>query len=345
MIFQRRSSPLPREATEPMTSSTLTGLFRLLADPTRLRVLGLLAREELAVGELARVLGQSASRLGNHLRQLREADLVVDRKEGTWTFVSLAKNDALPAELWAAVESELATAPDTQADLARLAEVLEERRARSRAYFDRVAPEWDVIGSDFQSGIARHQVASSLVERSLVVADVGCGTGYLSRAIAPLVSKVILVDHAPGMLEAARAGLADLECELEFRRGEIDALPIEDGEVDAVVAGMVLHHAPDPVAFFREAARVLRPGGSLVIEDLTPHREAWMREAMADLRLGLDPRDLVSRLEALGFTDVAHEPVEDAYTPERPDGVRVELPLFLIRAKRGTRTDNPEIDS
>ena len=210
--------PTPKKAAiTTMPSTTLPGLFRLLADPTRLRVLGLLGKEELAVGELARVLGQSPSRLGNHLRQLREAGLVEDRKEGTWTFVSLATSGALPPELWSAVETELASAPDIQADLARLAEVLEERRARSRSYFDRVAPEWDVIGSDFKSGAARHRVAAHLVDRGLVVADVGCGTGYLSRAIAPLVSRVILIDHAPGMLDAARRVAAQRFGDLEHQ--------------------------------------------------------------------------------------------------------------------------------
>ncbi len=315
-------------------TQTLPGLFRLLADPTRLRVLGLLAREELAVGELARVLGLSTSRLSNHLRQLREAELVQDRKEGTWTFVSLRRGAALPDDLWAAVETELARAPETAEDVERLGAVLDERRKRSRSYFDKVASEWDVIGSDFKTGAARARVAANLVSPSLVVADVGCGTGYLAKSLGTIVSKLILVDHAPAMLERARANLAEAKCQLEFRQGEIDALPLADEEVDCVMAGLVLHHAPDPTAFFREARRVLKPGGVLVVEDLLPHREAWMRDTMADLRLGLDPRDLESRLRASRFHDIVTESVDDAYTPEHPEGARVELPLFLIRARK-----------
>ncbi|NRA96588.1 MAG: metalloregulator ArsR/SmtB family transcription factor [Planctomycetes bacterium] len=322
-------------------TTTLPELFRLLADRTRLRGLGLRGREELAVGELASVLGLSASRLGNHLRQLREAGLVQDRKEGTWTFVSLRKNGALPSELWVAVEAELARSTDTKTDIERLAEVLEARRHRSRAYFDQVAPEWDMIGSDFRTGVARARVAASLVPSGLVVADVGCGTGYLASGLASLVSRIILVDHAPGMLEAAKQNLEGSRCELEFRCGEIDDLPLADGEVDAILAGMVLHHAPDPTAFFREASRVLKPGGVLVAEDLLPHREAWMRDTMADLRLGMEPRDLTARLTDVGFVDIIHESVEDAYTPEHPDGARVELPLFLIRARKGP-SESPE---
>ncbi|MAE96538.1 MAG: ArsR family transcriptional regulator [Deltaproteobacteria bacterium] len=318
------------------TPSTLPTLFRLLSDRTRLRVLGLLGQEELGVSELARILSLSASRLSNHLRLLREAGLVHDRKEGTWTFVRLNR-EGLPAELWAAVESELERSDEGRVDRTTLQEVLEERRARSRAFFDRVAPVWDVIGSDFASGAARQRVAASLVAPHLVVADVGCGTGYLAQTLAPLVARLILVDHAPGMLSAAERNLAESPCVLEFRQGEIDALPLVDDEADAVLAGLVLHHAPDPTAFFKEAHRVLRPGGVLVVEDLLPHKEGWMRETMADLRLGLDPRDLTARLLEVGFDDPVVESVEDAYTPERPDGVRVELPLFLLRCRKRTR--------
>jgi len=316
------------------TTTPLPALFRILGDQSRLRVLGLLGREELSVSELARILGLSPSRLGNHLRILREAGLVRDRKEGNWTFVRLNREGALPTDLWAAVEEELSRSPSTVADIESLEEVLEERRSKSRTYFDKVAPEWDVIGSDFRTGAGRQRVAASLVAPDLVVADVGCGTGYLSQALAPLVRHLILVDHAPAMLDTARRNLTEQSCTLEFRRGEIDRLPIQNEEVDGVVAGMVLHHAPDPTAFFREAFRALKPGGILVVQDLLPHREAWMRERMADLRLGLDPRDLERRLVEVGFGPPSVEALEDDHIPEQPDGSRAELPLFLIRSRK-----------
>lgn len=318
------------------TLQTLPSLLRILGDRTRLRTLWLLAREPLGVGELARILGVTAPRLSNHLRILREAGLITDRKEGSWTFVSLAKekDSALPTDLWNAVRRLSLESADHQEDEARLVEVLEARRAKSRAFFDRVAAEWDVIGSDFRTGIARQRVAASLVPRQLCVADVGCGTGYLAQAVAPLVSHMILVDHSPAMLEKAQRNLAGQRTKLEFRQGELDALPLKNGEVDAILAGLVLHHVPDLLAFAKEALRALKPGGTLVIEDLLPHTEGWMREAMADLRLGLSPDEIQSLLDAAGFIEPMVELLEDSYRPSRKEGGTVDLPLFIVRARK-----------
>lgn len=314
--------------------SQLPGLLRLLADRTRLRVLALVAREELSVGELARILGLSASRLGNHLRLLREAELITDRKEGAWSFVRLAAEGPMPPALWETVTGLLESDPEFLGDASRLRTALEARRARSRRYFDRVATEWDVIGSDFQTGAGRQRVAASLVSPHLTVADVGCGTGHLSSAFSPLVREIILVDHSPAMLDRARKNLEGSRARLDFRQGELDRLPMRDGEVDAVVAGMVLHHAPDLTAFVREAWRSLRPGGVLVALDLLPHGEGWLRESMADLRLGIVPDDLARLLREIGFEDIVIETLEDRYTPGRSDGVRAELPLFLLRGRK-----------
>ena len=318
--------------TTASTHLDLPALLKLLSDETRLRVLGLAALQELGVGELAEILAISSSRLANHLRLLREAELILDRKEGTWRFVRLNRRGGLPQDLWKVVEAHLEDSPRFAADRQRLDEILEERRARSRDYFDGVASDWDSIGSDFETGSARQRAAAGLLDPQLVVADVGAGTGHLSSNLVGMVKRVILIDHSPAMLEQARVKLGGRGSELEFRRGELDDLPLEDEEVDGIVAGMVLHHVPDPREFFMEAFRVLRPKGRLVVQDLLPHRETWLRDAMADLRLGLDPEELSFLLAQQGFVDLSIETLDDCYCPPRPEGGRARLPLFLLRA-------------
>ena len=309
-------------------------VLKVLSEATRLRILGLLAREELSVGEIARCLAMSQSRVSNHLKLLREQGTLDERKEGTSVLLRLQVGDGLPEELWAAIEPRLGEVPEWADDLDRLRTVLDDRRRRSREFFDRVASEWDALGSDFASGAARWQAVSSLVPRELVVADVGCGTGYVARALLGRVDRVILVDHSDAMLDQARQTLEGVGPRAEFRRGELDHLPLSDGEVDAVFAHMVLHHVPDLSAALREMARVLKPGGTLVVCDLLPHREHWMAEEMADLRLGIDPTDLIRRARAAEFDSVHRDDPSDAYVVQAPDGRRVEFPLFLLRARR-----------
>lgn len=324
-----------------LVTTDLTTLLKVLADPTRLRLLGLLAREELSVGELARAVAMSQSRVSNHLKVLRESRLLAERREGAHVHVQLARGAALPEDLWSAIEQRLAGIDGRADDLARLDDVLEERRRRSRAYFDRVAPEWDVVGSAFARGAARWRALACLVPDELVVADVGCGTGSMTRLLARSAARVVAIDHSDAMLARAQANLTehapDRAARVEFRRGELDRLPLADGEVGAIFASLVLHHVPDLFAALREMRRALAPGGRLVVTDLLPHKEAWMAEAMADARLGLDATDLKSRAEKAGFSAVEVEPADDAYVVEAPGGRRVELPLFLLHARVAQR--------
>lgn len=316
--------------------------LRLFGEPTRLRILGLLELSELSVGELARALGMQQSRVSNQLRVLRDARLLVERHEGRATYLRLGvaeeAADDLVGRLWATLRAEIPTLPEFAADVERLGQILAERRARSRSFFDRVAGEWEKIGIDFATGEARQRVAASVLSRPIVLADLGCGTGYLAQALAGLCAKLVCVDSSAAMLEEARKKLEPMPrgAQLELRRGELDALPIEDGELDGCVAGMVLHHLDDPSAAVREMRRVLRPGSTAVVLELAPHREEWMREEQGDRHLGLDARDVLRAFERAGFVDNRIEAVQDRYQPKRREpaiDAGPALALFIVRGR------------
>jgi ArsR family transcriptional regulator len=344
-----------------VASTVLTASLKVLGDATRLRILALLEREELSVGELSRSLGMSQSRVSNHLRVLREAHLLDERRSGNSTFLRLTGCDGGPrdaggngsggrngtsvaVELWATLRERVAELPEHAADLGRLAAVVEERQRSSAEFFDRVAKDWDKIGVDFSTGQARQRAAASLLPPGLVLADLGCGTGYMARSLLGLCQRLICVDRSAAMLRQARERLEGAELpgaptQLEFRQGELDQLPLEGGEVDGLVAGMVLHHVARLDRPLAEMRRVLRPGGTAVLVDLAPHGEEWMREAQGDRLLGLDPADVTAALEAAGFVRAVLETVHDHYQPTVPQELagsdrreRARLPLFLVRA-------------
>lgn len=319
-------------ASDP-SQRALTGLLKLLADGTRLRILGLVEREELSVGELSRCLGMAQSRVSNHLRQLREAGLLAERHAGTSTYLRLAAGDGLAGRLWTGLRDELAAVPEHDADLSRLDLVRAERREREAEFFDRVAGRWDTIAGDFATGQARQRALAHLLPRELSIADLGCGTGYVAEALRPIVGRVICVDRSEGMLAQARERLEARSegATYEFRQGEFDSLPLGDGEVDGVVASMVLHHLPDLDQPLREMRRIVAPGGNVAIVELMPHREAWVRTALGDRHLGLEPADVLESLRRAGFERVTVDPADDHYRAVGPAGESAELPLYLAR--------------
>ncbi len=317
----------------PTAESSVLDVLRVLGDPTRLRILVLLAQAELAVGELARALAMGQSRVSNHLKILREADLLAERREGSFTYCRLNVPAGAAGGLWRALEPGLADLEARGADNRRLASVLADR-ADSRAFFDRIAGDWDLIGSDFARGTGRLEALSCLAPRELVVADVGCGTGYLARALARRVTRVICIDTSEAMLDKARENLRGVPAALEFRPGSMERLPLQDGEVDAAFAHMVLHHLTGVAAGLREMARVVKPGGQVVCVELLPHHENWMHDSMADTRLGLDPAALEKDFRAAGLCEVEREMLDDAYLVEHPSGRKLSLPLFLLRGRK-----------
>ena len=315
-----------------ITQRTLPALLKLLADPVRLRILALLEREELAVGELVRALGLAQSRVSNHLRPLREAGLLAERHAGSSNFLRFSPPGDLERNLWEASRPGLGGLPEHGADLSRLEVVLAARRSNTE-FFDRLAERYDTVAGDFATGQARQRAASQLLPAGYTIADVGCGTGYVAGALTALADRLILVDASEGMLEEAARRLRDAPCELEFRRGSLDELPLADGEVDGIVAGMVAHHLPSLDDPLRELLRCLRPGGSLVLVDLLPHGESWMHEALGDRHLGLVPGDVVRAFERAGFESVVLDAVDDRYRPAHPESRAVELPMFLVRGR------------
>jgi ArsR family transcriptional regulator len=317
----------------------LPALLKLLGDTTRLRILALIATEEVSVGELSRALGMSQSRVSNHLRLLRKARWIAERHSGPSTFLRIAahKGGTEHEAVWSALRPRIATLPEHRADLLRLEALFEERAKSSSQFFDRVAADWDKIGLDFASGQARQRAAASLVPRGLVFADVGCGTGYMARALLGIAERIICVDRSRAMLDQARAHLArdTRGSRLDFRFGELDALPIQDGELDGLVAAMVLHHLPALEPALHEMLRVLKPGAPAIVLELAPHKEGWMRETLGDRHLGLEPGDVLAAFERSGFEGAHLEPVDDHYQPRSPsdDGVErhVQLPMYLVR--------------
>lgn len=313
----------------------LPGTLKLLSDPTRLRLCALLSRAELAVQELVAVTGLAQSRISNHLALLRRSGLVRDRREGTWSFHSLvaaADQGPLTPELHGAViEAYVASEAGTR-DLEALEALREQRRARSRRTHDALAERWVEVGQEFALGSLRSEVLSSALPQGFVTADLGCGAGYLTAALAACCERVIAVDHSARMLAAAKK--RKLGSRVELRKGELDELPIADDEVDAAFANLVWHHLPDFDRAARELFRVLKPGGAAVISDLLPHDQDWMRERMGDLRLGLEPKQVIAALARAGLKDLRQQAALDRYRVQTPAGATVDLPMFLVRGVR-----------
>ena len=272
-----------------------------LADPTRLRIVALVRRMELSVGELADVLGQSQPRVSRHVKILGAAGIVRRHKEGAWVFLTLGEG-AHVAPVLAGIDAWGVAATDT--DVARLADVRGQRATAANAWFEAHAAEWDRLR-------ALH-VAEAEVEAAIVAAlatrpvgrllDVGTGTGRMIELLGARAGAATGVDLSPAMLRLARgrldaAGLANAE----VRLADMGALPVTDANVDTVVLHQVLHFAQAPAAVLAECARVLAPGGRLLVADFAPHAREELRSTHAHARLGFADETVCDWLGAAGL--------------------------------------------
>lgn len=286
-----------------------------LADATRSRMLVLLERYELTVSELCAVLQLPQSTVSRHLKTLADAGWVASRREGTSRFYSLALDGREPAaqRLWALLREQVASTSGADQDARRLKGVLDRRTARSQAFFESAAGQWDRLRQDLFGRAAHLPALPGLLDDRWTVGDLGCGTGEVAATLAPFVARVIAVDRSADMLQAAARRLAD-HPHVDVRRGELEALPIGGGELDAATLMLVLHHVPDPAAVLQEAARVLRPDGRLLILEMLPHDREEYRHQMGHVWLGFPDDQLRRLLAAAGFTQVRVVPL-----PADPD--------------------------
>jgi ubiquinone/menaquinone biosynthesis C-methylase UbiE/DNA-binding transcriptional ArsR family regulator len=272
-------------------------IFRALADPTRLRIIALLRKMELSVGELAQVLGQSQPRVSRHVRILCDADLARRRKEGGWVFLVPASGAAVPA-VFSAIDRLVETGGGDHwevADAARLAAVHADRATAAQVYFAAHADDWDAIRS---LHVAESEVEAAIVDllgsKSMgVLVDIGTGTGRMIALLGSKVPQAIGIDRNPEMLRLARVKLSEADStSWELRQGDVGALPLPSQSADTAILHQVLHYLPAPEIAIAEAARTLKGGGQLLVVDFAPHDREELRDRDAHTRLGFSDEQI-----------------------------------------------------
>jgi ubiquinone/menaquinone biosynthesis C-methylase UbiE len=273
-----------------------------LADATRSRMLLLLERHEVTVSELCTVLQLPQSTVSRHLKTLADAGWVASRRDGTSRYYTLSLDDrgAHVRRLWSLLRDQVSLTAGADQDARRLKNVLARRQSKSQEFFETTAGQWDKVRADLFGTGSHLQVLPAFIDERWAVGDLGCGTGAVASILAPFVARLIAVDRSGEMLQAARRRLRDLPT-AEVRRGELEALPIADGELDAATLLLVLHHLPDPAAALAEAHRVLKNAGRLVIADMLPHDREEYRQQMGHVWLGFSEEQMQRLLSAAGF--------------------------------------------
>jgi ArsR family transcriptional regulator len=283
--------------------SSITKTLRALAEPSRLRILLLLKEEELSVAELQEILTMGQSSISTHLSQLKQAGLVEDRRTGKNNLyrLSTGNGNVMIVGLLDAARRETLEAASDQAAMRR---VVKKRQDKIRAFFDSMAGR---LGKDYVPGKSWKSTAEAFLHLlpPMTIADLGSGDGGFALLLAQSAVHVIAVDSSEKMLDVARdqaqrAGASNVE----FRLGEMEEVPIDDASVDLVFFSQSLHHAAHPERAIREAARILRSGGRIVILDLAKHRFEEARELYADEWLGFTEAEIETMLTGAGFTDV-----------------------------------------
>jgi ArsR family transcriptional regulator len=306
-----------------------------LADTTRSRILLLLDRHELTVTELCAVLQLPQSTVSRHLKALADSAWIAARAEGTSRLYTMTRDepDAVARRLWQLVREQVGSTSAAAQDQRRLQAAVAERRTKSQEFFSSSAGQWDRLRDELFGDRFHLAAFAALAGADWVVGDLGCGTGQVTAALAPFVARVVGVDASAAMLEAARERLHGFD-NVDLRRGDLEALPIDAAMLDAATLMLVLHHVPEPQQALDEMARVVKPGGRVVVVDMLPHDRESYRHQMGHVWLGFSDDHVRRMLREAGFG-------ETRIVPLSPDA-RAKGPGLFVATGRKQRNHRQE---
>ena len=315
------NSPLPARPT-------VIAIFAALADSQRARMLRLLEREELAVGELASALQLPQSTMSRHLKALFEAGIISKRAEGTATFYRLSRDAIAPdgRAAWDLLRSSLGGDAVFADDDRRMAEVVAARSPDPKGFFGRVGGDWSGLRMGLFGDRFSAEALLALLPAHWTVADLGCGTGEVAAEVAPFVSKVVAIDREPAMIEAARKRLRDCS-NVEVRRGDLADLPTRGAEFDACVLSLVLHHVRDPAKVLASARKALKKQGVVIVIDMVEHSRGEYRATMGHEHLGFSRASLSTIASSAGLRIELYRALRPAIDGKGPG-------LFVARLAR-----------
>jgi len=302
-----------------------------LADPTRARILLLLEGTELTVGELCLVLQLPQSTVSRHLKILSDEGWVTVRDSGASRFYTMpsSKLDPFAKRLWTIVREQVRSSTAAEQDARRRESVLSVRRVKMQSFFSSAAPAWDNMRAELIGARTDLLGLLDLLDDTWVVGDLGCGTGHLSEALAPVVGRVIAVDESGAMLTAAKRRLAAFE-NVDVRSGSVETLPIDDAELDVALLFMVTHFVLEPAKVLGEVRRVLKPGGRLAILDLTAHEREEYSLQMGHVWQGFSEEQVRGWITDAGLTVARYRVL--------PADPKAKGPaLFSLVARKGKR--------